>query len=253
MSGRAIRRTRVPTWVRICHVAAPLSLLLVLVSGALAVRRRRKRRLPGRIVIISPRNSTVTARDGTVRSVQTAVVSLPADRLEEMWNPENLENLARTYWHFLSRVTLGLIRVVYSEKERFVVLLGRPLTLLRFEAPQYVLEPGHGNVCWKIQGGMLVAREGRGCGFLSLDVRREDDGTGDQARLRIEVEVANFYPAIASGFSMPAYMATQSLVHVMVTHAFLRSLAKLELAESKVKRLAPPEPVEEPPVANAQP
>jgi len=32
---------------------------------------------------------------------------------------------------FLSRVTLGLIRVVYGENERRVVLLVRPLTLLR--------------------------------------------------------------------------------------------------------------------------
>ncbi len=204
-------------------------------------------------MIISPRNSTVIARDGTIRSAQTAVVLLPAERLEEMWNPENLENLARTYWHFLSRVTLGLIRVVYSQNARRVVLVGRPLTLLRFEAPEYVLEATHGNVRWKIRDGLLVARQGRGCGFLSLDVRREDDGTTDQASLRIEVEVANFYPAIASGFSMPAYMATQSLVHVMVTHAFLRSLANLELAESKVKQLAPPESAEQPPVGAPQP
>ncbi len=68
---------------------------------------------------------------------------------------ENLENLARTYWRFLSRVTLGLIRVIYGPSERRVVLLIRPLTLLRFEAPEYVVEPDHGKVlggsvtgCW---------------------------------------------------------------------------------------------------------
>jgi hypothetical protein len=37
---------------------------------------------------------------------------------------------------------------------------------------------------------------------------------------------------------MPAYEATQSAIHVLVTHAFLRSLATLNLAESKVGRLA---------------
>jgi hypothetical protein len=31
---------------------------------------------------------------------------------------------------------------------------------------------------------------------------------------------------------------TQSVLHVLVTHAFLRSLAKLQLAESKVGTLA---------------
>ena len=53
-------------------------------------------------------------------------------------------------------------------------------------------------------------------------------------KVRIEVEVANFYPAIAVGFSTPVYEATQSAIHVLVTHAFLRSLARLDLAQSKV-------------------
>jgi hypothetical protein len=57
-------------------------------------------------------------------------------------------------------------------------------------------------------------------------------------KVRIEVEVANFYPAIATGFSMPVYEATQSSIHVLVTHAFLRSLARLNLARSKVGRFA---------------
>ena len=62
----------------------------------------------------------------------------------------------------------------------------------------------------------------------------EQPARSGRAKLRIEVEVANFYPAIAAGFSMPVYEATQSAIHVLVTHAFLRSLATLELAESKV-------------------
>jgi hypothetical protein len=188
-------------------------------------------------VIISPRKSTVVARDGAVRSVQSAQLTLDQDDYRRMWNPTHLEDLARTYWRFLSRVTLGLIRVVYGEDERSVVLLGRPLTLLRFDAPEYVLEPDHGNVRWRIRDGLLVARAGRGCGFLAIDVRylaTEPDG---RVKIRIEVEVANFYPAIA-GFSLPVYEMTQSAIHVLVTHAFLRSLARLDLAKSKVGRFA---------------
>jgi hypothetical protein len=133
------------------------------------------------------------------------------------------------------------------------VLLIRPLTLLRFDAPEYVLEPGHGNVRWRIRDGLLVARAGRGCGFLALDVRRLDDGeVGDRAKLRIEVEVANFYPAIAAGFSMPVYEATQSVIHVLVTHAFLRSLAKLDLAKSKVGRFATASPTADNPLQPEQ-
>jgi hypothetical protein len=38
--------------------------------------------------------------------------------------------------------------------------------------------------------------------------------------------------------SLPVYNATQSRIHVIVTYGFLRSLARLDLAESKVGRLA---------------
>jgi hypothetical protein len=57
-------------------------------------------------------------------------------------------------------------------------------------------------------------------------------------RLHVEVEVANFYPSIASGISRRVYELTQSRIHVLVTRSFLRSLARLELAESRVGRLA---------------
>jgi hypothetical protein len=173
-----------------------------------------------------------------VRSVQSAELTLAAWRLEQLWNPTQIENLARTYWRFLSRVTLGLIRVVYGENERRVVLLARPFTLLRFAAPEYMLEPGHANVRWRILDGLLVARGGRGCGFLALDALRLEAPGNGSAKLRIEVEVANFYPSIAANFSEPVYEATQSSIHVLVTHAFLRSLAKLDLAKSKVGRFA---------------
>jgi MYXO-CTERM domain-containing protein len=215
-------------------ILALLAALVVLV----AARRRRRDRLPAQSVIVSSPRATVIEQDGAVRSVQSAELILSRAALERLWSGENLENLARTYWRFLSRVTLGLIRVVYGPEERRVVLLFRPLSLLRFEAPEYTLEPGHGKVSWRIRDGLLVARRGRGCGVLALDVRRLDDGNGSElTTLRIEVEVANFYPAIAAGFSTPVYEATQSSIHVLVTHAFLRSLAKLRLAQSKVGRL----------------
>jgi hypothetical protein len=213
-------------------------LILVAALGALvASRRRRRRSLPASAMIVSPQHSTVTAADGAVRSVQCAELSLSPDHLSVLWSAPNLENLARTYWLFLSRVTLGMIRVIYGQNERRVVFLIRPLTLLRFDAPEYLIEPDHGKVSWKIRGGLLVARSGRGSGYLALDVRRLADEGNGSAKVRIEVEVANFYPAIAAGFSMPVYEATQSSIHVIVTHAFLRSLARLKLAPSKVGRL----------------
>jgi hypothetical protein len=220
----------------------PIFATLAALVALLAARLHRKRRLPARAVIVSPRQSTVVAQDGTVRSVQSAELTVRSSDLDRLWNPTNLENLARTYWRFLTRVTLGLIRVVYGQHERRVVLLARPLTLLRFDCPEYLLDGDHGKVTWRIRGGLLVARAGRGSGLLSLDVRKLGAvGDEDRAKVRIEVEVANFYPAIAAGFSMPVYEATQSSIHVLVTHAFLRSLATLDLAESRVGALAIPE------------
>ena len=219
--------------------------IFALLAGLLAARQRRRRSQPAQAAIISPPRSTVIARDGAVRSVQAAELTLDAGVLERMWTPENLENLGRTYWRFLSRVTLGLIRVRYAADERSVVLLARPLTLLRFGAPEYVIESGHGKITWRIRDGLLVARSGRGCGYLAIDVRRMDDGQRDgTARLLIELEVANFYPSIAVGFSTPVYELTQNAIHILVTHAFLRSLARLELAKSRIGRLAPEAPAE---------
>jgi hypothetical protein len=56
--------------------------------------------------------------------------------------------------------------------------------------------------------------------------------------MRVEVEVASFYPMIASRLSRFVYTHTQSRIHVIVTHGFLRSLARLDLAESRVGRFA---------------
>jgi len=217
-------------------VAVFVALLAAL--SALVASRRRRARAPAQAVIVSLPKSTVVARDGAVRSVQLAELTLAEEDWRRMWNATNLENLARTYWRFLSRVTAGLIRVVYGENERPVVFLARPFTLLRFDAPDYALESDQGSVRWRIRDGLLVARAGRGRGFLALVVTLLDHDDHGRVKLLIEVEVANFYPSIAAGFSVPVYEVTQSAIHVLVTHAFLRSLARLDLAQSKVGRFA---------------
>ena len=114
------------------------------------------------------------------------------------------------------------------------------MKLLTFDAPEYELNGEHGLVRWRIKRGLLVARGGRGGhGHLQIDVRRLADATPGEAKLQVEVEVANFHPAIVSGFGRRVYNATQAKIHVFVTHGFLRSLARLDLAESKVGRLVP--------------
>lgn len=177
---------------------------------------------------------------GAVRSMQAADLSLSEAELDRLWSPMHLEQLARTYWRFLARVTLGLVRVRYTETKRFVLLIAAPIKLLTFMAPEYEMDAEHGLVRWRIESGLLVARHGRGGhGHLQIQVRRTPCSQEGRVRLHIEVEVANFHPAIASGISRRIYNVTQSKIHVFVTHGFLRSLARLDLAESKVKRFAP--------------
>ncbi len=174
---------------------------------------------------------------GAVRSVQKADLVIEESALREIWTPAHLERLARTYWRFLTRVTLGLVRVHYSERERSVVLLVRPLKLLTFQAPEYEMDATRGLVRWRVARGLLVSRQGRdGRGHLQIEVRRYPGADADHARLHVEVEVANFYPSIASRLSRRLYNATQSRIHVIVTYGFLRSLARLDLAESRVGR-----------------
>jgi hypothetical protein len=203
-------------------------------------------------------------RTGAMRSIQAADLSLPEAILRELWSPMYLERLARTYWRFLTRVTLGLIRVRYTEHERSIVLLLPALKLITFAAPEYELDPLRGLVRWRIAHGLLVARRGRdGGGYLQIEVRRPageaqvgnptgeaqagelagkaqvGNPTGEgapHACLHVEIEVAGFYPAIASRLGRRVYGATQSKIHVIITHRFLRSLARLDLAESRVGR-----------------
>jgi hypothetical protein len=208
-----------------------------------AVRRLldRPRRL-ARAVIVDPDDHTTIGADGAVRSIQAADVTLPATALAQMWTPMHLERLARTYWRFLSHCTLGIVRVKYDDDARAVVLLARPFVLLRFRAPEYELDADRGVVRWRIDRGVLVSRAAHGGdGWLQIDVRRCAPVDADTARVHVEVEVANFYPALASAVARWFYSATQSRIHVIVTHGFLRSLARLDLAESVVGHYAAPE------------
>jgi hypothetical protein len=186
-------------------------------------------------------STSVDEETGAVLSAQAAELDLPEEALRGLWSPMYLERLARTYWRFLARVTLGLVRVQYSREERCVVLLAKPLKLLIFSAPEYEIEPDHGIVRWRLKRGLLVAKRGRGgTGHLQIDVRRLPTQQPGRARLEVAVEVENFYPRIAFGLGRWIYGATQSRIHVVITNGFLRSLAKLRLAQSRVGQLEDP-------------
>ena len=213
----------------------------------LLVTRREAR---ARVEIVDVPESD-SAADGSVTTKQEAEVTLPRAELERIWHPEYLERLAATYWRFLTRVSLGLLRVLYTPDSREIVVLTRPFILLSFHPPEYEIGGEDGNtasVTWRIKQGILVRPRGHGKGFLRITVRRKPgDAGGDLVQGEVSSEVANFYPAIAGAgwfarIGRYVYRYTQLYIHVIVTHAFLRSLARLDLVESKVGQLKAADP-----------
>jgi hypothetical protein len=183
---------------------------------------------------------------GAARSLQEAVIEMPRELLDELWRPEYLERLAHAYWRYLRRISLGILRVVYEPNARSIVLLFKPLVLLRFRRPEYVTPPGMGQVTWPIERGVLVASEGRGRGYLRIRVRRLGSDRDGRARVKVSSEVANFYPFLRFGGPLGRlgarfYSATQLRIHVWVTRGYLRSLARLDLPPSPVGALRPDE------------
>jgi hypothetical protein len=206
----------------------------------------RRRRAVARVAILDLPQSG-HAPDGSVSSKQTAAVTLPRAELDRLWTPEYLERLARTYWRFLTRASLGILRVLYSPDAREIVVLTRPFVLLRFHKPDYDIGDGWASVTWRIEEGVLVAPAGHGKGGLKITVRRPqgDYENRDWVTISVTSEVSNFYPMIAgwgwfSRIGRAVYRETQLRIHVIVTHAFLRSLARLDLERSVVGALSPP-------------
>ncbi len=192
----------------------------------------RKGGQPFRAKILPAPNPRPIAQTGAIKSVQEADISIPRATLDRIWTADNLELMARAYWAFLRRFTLGMIRVIYAPDSRTITAFGK-IPLLRFDKPSYVLGDTDAEVRWPIHDGLLVAREGRGRGHLSVDVRRLDSDA-DPTTIRVRVTVGNFYPGIRgrghfARFGSWLYGQTQVRVHVIVCNAYLRSLARLRL------------------------
>src|SRR3954447_26209861 len=202
----------------------------------------RRREARARVQIVGKPQHSANP-DGAVTTKQIADVTLPHAELERLWSPEYLERLARTYWRFLTRASLGIFKIKYGPDSREVVLFGRPFSLLSFHAPEYETEANKGTVTWRINRGLLVAPMGRGKGYLRITVERsEDDGGGELQTARVSSEVANFYPMLGGWgwfrkIGAVIYKITQLRIHAIVTDAFFRSLARLDLAPSVVGAL----------------
>jgi uncharacterized protein YbjT (DUF2867 family) len=169
-------------------------------------------------------------RTGAVESVQAGELLMP---LPKVLSRDFLSRAAQEYWRFLTRTSLGLIRVAYAPDHQSVVLVARPLVLLRFRSPQYELLKDSGSVTWRIDRGLLVARDGRNRGFLRLSLARLDEAAAERTAVRVQMEVRNFYPWLrGSGpfarLGVGLYGQTQHRIHRFLTRGFLRSLARAQ-------------------------
>jgi hypothetical protein len=216
------------------------------------------RPLPARVKIVHVPEQDYQP-DGSVTTRQEAELTVPRATLDRMWTAENLENLARTYWAFLIRMSLGILNVRYGPDSREIVAFGR-IVLLRFHKPDYEASSEHGCVTWRINKGFLVAPGGRNKGHLRICVERPAGVNGsDEVTVQVSSEVGAFVPMLTfpglralSGLGRWLYRQTQLRIHVIVTHAFLKSLGDLELESSRVGSLrlaAPEQPTEEAPTA----
>src|SRR5829696_7615600 len=88
----------------------------------------RRREAKARVSVVK-QPETESSPDGAVTSRNIADVTIPRSELDRLWSAESLERLARTYWRFLTRVSLGLIQIAYGPDSREVVLITRPFVL----------------------------------------------------------------------------------------------------------------------------
>jgi hypothetical protein len=204
---------------------------------------------PGAVVHILPNRAAKGLPEfGAAQSVQEAEVLLANQELARLWRPEYLESLARSYWRFLARIFLGFIRVVHAPDSPTIVFLSRHFPLIHFRAPEYEADERQGRVTWRIERGLLVAKRGRGHGYLRIAVERLDQKTEAEAGpvretqtgVLVRIEVRNFYPWLRgrgrfARFGIWLYSQTQLRIHVLVCNGFLRSLARLDLTPASIR------------------
>ena len=120
-----------------------------------------------RVELLAPGHEKAP-KTGPVASVHEAELFVPAGAVAHLLTTSFLERVASAYRRFLGRVSRGLLRTrVEPGFESLVFLVPWP-PLLRFRAPVYDEGPDWAEVRWDIDGGLLVARVGRGRGSLRV-------------------------------------------------------------------------------------
>lgn len=170
---------------------------------------------------------------GGVTCEQQAEITVDEATFQELWTPSTLELLARLYWQYVERRSRGMIRVEYRS-DRQTVTLARPrIALITFRPPEFNTGPDSAWVQWPIERGLLVARAGRGQGYLRIEAGRSEGSAGPSERkVTVTSAVSNFYPWVrGSGrfarLGARIYAETQLRFHIAITRGFLESLERI--------------------------
>ena len=162
-------------------------------GGGAAVRPRdprrlleRQRRARARVTIVRGAAVRRTRRTARIGSKQVAEVTLPRAELEK----HLVARVPRAPRAHLLELPVALLARPASacstaRTRARSCSCARPFVLLRFRKPEYEIDADGGTVTWPIDRGVLVARRGRGRGFLRLGVRRKPVADGaDEVTLR---------------------------------------------------------------------
>ena len=169
-------------------------------------------------------DTVINQETGAVRAVQSAEVMFPAQAIDALWSPLYLERLARTYWRFLTRATLGIVRVYYTPGERYVCLLFRPFKLITFDAPEYEMNAERGVVRWRIDTGDELLRWECELGQGECAVTKGTTAAEPRATLTLPpVE----FVKLTSGNAAPAKLLMTGRLKVSGDLGFAAALPKL--------------------------
>jgi hypothetical protein len=188
-------------------------------------------------VELVPGGREKVVRSGPVGSIHEAELLVPATAVASILSAAFLERIARAYWRFLRRISLGLLRVRSGPGHESIVPLVSGVAVISFRPARYGADSERAELEWAIDDGLLVAREGRGLGSLRirLERRRPDHVERGRARLLMRMEVAGYHPRLRgprwfAPLGAWIYARTQAQVHRLVLRSFMRSLAGLELS-----------------------
>ena len=201
---------------------------------------RRREQPVANALISAIRRTTRRWTAGAVRSDPGRQRGHAADEaLAELWPPTNLERLARTYWCTSSRVSLGLIRVHYSRRRaRTSSSSPAPSSCCASSPPEYELTRDRGDRALAHPRRPARRRARGDDGYLEIDVRRLPSERAGYGALHVEVEVANFYPALAG---RSVVLRQHAVAHPRDRHPRIpQAPGPLELEESAVGRFAEP-------------